>query len=351
MSETLSFIDILNIITRCSLNTKPKNQYMLEIIDNMIMDACANPIAGSEDDTLKRIFNGSNPFPRDKALIIYSHKDETKLASFLREMGDEVIYNIEMEIQSSEPDYELDETCYNLQQLIYLRLKEIANKPRKKRTGKSNPPTIPENSDNSLSVIEYALVIGEWEETNRIDTMFVEALVGMDYKSFSNTLIKEKDMVEVNYPMWAVKDREERVADLCLRLRDEDIRHICDSICNCVFHGNGCSARLMNSISVLISIFSNSSNTLFSRRTYNGYLCKMLEQLTGVIDSNPNCNEVSVLPLLSEINYSYFISIVTGPSIINNISSVDDVNKYCYQAVLLKASEYANSALTERRFR
>ena len=340
MSEKLSIIDILNIINRCSLSTKPKNQYMLEIIDNMVMDGCDNPFADLEDDSLKRIFGGSNPFPRDKASFIYSHMDEDRFIDFLRKMGDTVIYNIEKEIQSTEPEYELDETCFNLQQLIYARLKVIANKPRKKRTGKSKQSTIQEKSDNAFSVIEYALVIGEWEETNRSDTMFIEELSGMDYKSFSNTLIKEKNAVAVNYPVWAVKNREERVSDLCLRLRAEDIRHICDSICNYVFHGNGCSTRLLNSVSVLISIVSNNTNALYDKRMFNGYFSSVLEQLTGVIDNNPNCNEVCVLPLLSEINFNYSVSIVTGPSVISSINSIDDVNKFYYQIVLLKASEY-----------
>lgn len=100
MNKKLSFVEILKIIHQCSLTNQTRNQYMLALIDAMIINEADNPLIGLEDDTLKRIFTGSNPFPRERAKEIFSHRDEVKFSTFLRGIKPNLFLNIETEIQN-----------------------------------------------------------------------------------------------------------------------------------------------------------------------------------------------------------------------------------------------------------
>jgi hypothetical protein len=126
----MEFIDILNIIYQCSLTEKPRTDFMIELIDNMMIEGAKNPFENSLTDTMNRIFLGTNSFPRIKAKYIYSHKDEHRLSSYIHKMGDQVVLNIETEIQKNDDSYEQDESCFKLSEMIFESLYKISNKPR-----------------------------------------------------------------------------------------------------------------------------------------------------------------------------------------------------------------------------
>lgn len=126
----MELVDILDIIYQCSLTEKARTAFMLELIDNMMIEGSKNPFENSLTDTMNRIFLGTNSFPRTKAKYIYSHKDEQRLSSYIHKMGDQVVLNIETEIQKKDDSYEQDESCFKLSEMIFESLYKIADKPR-----------------------------------------------------------------------------------------------------------------------------------------------------------------------------------------------------------------------------
>lgn len=101
---------------------------MLELIDNMMIEGAKNPFEDSAEDTLNRIFLGTNSFPKAKVKNIYSHKDEARLSSYIRGLGDSVVFNIEESLQKIDDSYEQDDTCYKLAEFIFEKLSMISDK-------------------------------------------------------------------------------------------------------------------------------------------------------------------------------------------------------------------------------
>lgn len=124
----MELIDILEIIFQCSLTKKSRADFMLELIDNMMINGVQNPFQNSAEDTLNRIFRGTNSFPCAKAKIIYMHKNEEKLSSYLQGLGENVVFNIETEIQKKDSSYEFDDSCYKLAELIFDKLNRASEK-------------------------------------------------------------------------------------------------------------------------------------------------------------------------------------------------------------------------------
>lgn len=128
----MELFEILEIIYHCSLTEESMVAFLLKLIDHMIIEGSKNPFEDSAEDTLKRIFRGTNPFPKNKAKYIYLHKDESRLSSYLQKMGDNIIYNIEAEIQTQEDSYQHDDSCFNLSKLLFEKTHNIYVKTSKK---------------------------------------------------------------------------------------------------------------------------------------------------------------------------------------------------------------------------
>ena len=341
MNKKLSFVEILKIIHRCSLTNQTRNQYMLVLIDAMIINEADNPLVGLEDDTLKRIFTGSNPFPREKAKDIYSHRDEVKFITFLRGISPNLFLNIETEIQNIEPDYKQDESGYMLAELIFERLREIAEKPRerKKMRTYSSANLIKEN--NTLSVMETALIAGEWDESNKKDVKFLEMMSGKTYKTFAKELSVEKGASKVNYPCWHINERAEHLQDLCVYLREDDIKQIFKSIRVCILEENRCSKHLLNGLADFLAFLSNNmNNAQYSKSEYDSCLYAFLRSLFELLYKDLNSDLIDILPILSEVNSGYIISSLSEEAVISSICSINDNHKYHIQEVLLKVGEY-----------
>lgn len=141
----MKIVELLDIVYECSLTKKSRVDFMLELIDNMLISDAENPFEESEDDTLSRIFLGSNSFPRKKAKYIYTHKSEGKLSSYIRNMGDEIVLNIETMIQNNDDSYEQDASCYKLADYIFQALYAVCELP--KRTEKKRIEPTDERTD------------------------------------------------------------------------------------------------------------------------------------------------------------------------------------------------------------
>lgn len=140
----MELFEILDLIYQCAMTDKSRNLFILELIDNMMIKEAENPFAGLAEDTLNRIFNGTNSFPKRKAKYIYSHKDLTRLVSYLNNMEDRVIYNIEDEIQKNDISYEHDDSCYNLSILLSEKMHSIYDN---KQSNKQTKPNIIEEDE------------------------------------------------------------------------------------------------------------------------------------------------------------------------------------------------------------
>ena len=127
----MELIEILDIIFQCSLTDESRVNFMLELIDNMIIEGAKNPFEDSAEDTLNRIFLGTNSFPKAKAKNIYSHKDEVRLSSYIRGLGESVVFNIEERLQKIDDSYEQDSSCYKLAEIIFEKLSMISEKAHK----------------------------------------------------------------------------------------------------------------------------------------------------------------------------------------------------------------------------
>ena len=148
----MELIEIMDVIFQCSLTKNSRASFMLELIDNMMIEGAKNPFEGSAEDTLNRIFLGTNPFPKAKAKKIYSHKDEARFSHFIRGLGDDVVFNIEDKLQKTDNSYEQDDTCFNLAVLVFEKLSTISEKAHTIKT--TTPKAIEEDDDEVFRQVQ-----------------------------------------------------------------------------------------------------------------------------------------------------------------------------------------------------
>lgn len=139
MNAKMEFSSLVRIIHNCcGTNLKP-DLFLIELIDNMLMDETKNPIAGVSSNYLDKIYNGSRNISKTSATKICARFDSRKLGKYFSSLGTDSLSCIEMSIRNTVPDFEINDSYgYELSQLLYDSLKTISETPRKSSTGNHN---------------------------------------------------------------------------------------------------------------------------------------------------------------------------------------------------------------------
>lgn len=131
MENDLRFSWLVKTIHSCSGSDQKPSDFLLMLIDNMLLDGTDNPLAGDSEDYLNRIFRGTRVLSRKKASKIFSRFNSKKFVDYLQSLGDDCLYNIESIIKSEIPEFDPDDSNgFKLAELVLFEIKVISETPR-----------------------------------------------------------------------------------------------------------------------------------------------------------------------------------------------------------------------------
>lgn len=133
MENDLRFSLLVKTIHNCSSSDKKPSDFLLMLVDNMLLDGTDNPLAGDSEDYLNRIYRGTRVLSRKKASKIFSRFNSKKFVDYLQSLGDDCLFNIESIIKGEIPEFEPDDSNgFKLAELVLSEIQTISELPRAK---------------------------------------------------------------------------------------------------------------------------------------------------------------------------------------------------------------------------